>query len=239
MRDIQVNIYGDSLMKGTVIDPASCRYRATMSQYLDALSEKEGLQFCNRSRFGIPVARGQQIVEQDMQEQQRIDYALIEFGGNDCNFKWDEVSEHPDQEHVPMTEITSFRNTLLNMLKTLNEHAITPLLMTLPPIDAERYFEFIARGNSKKNLLQWLGDVNMIYRFHEMYSNAIAKIALQTNTLLVDVRARFLDKRNYRQLIGLDGIHLAPDGYKLLVSAFQDFVNEKREALAQRRMQLS
>lgn len=92
-------------------------------------------------------------------------------------------------------------------VKAIKDKGITPLMMSLPPIDAERYIGWITRtGLSKQNIVKWLGDVHMIYRFQELYSNTIGKIARETGSFFVDVRSYFLDKHNYKHLV-LRGWH--------------------------------
>ena len=54
---MQARIYGDSVMKGTVIDRAY-RYHALMEEYLTKFREKFSIETENRSRFGITVDKG-------------------------------------------------------------------------------------------------------------------------------------------------------------------------------------
>ena len=89
--------------------------------------------------------------------------------------------------------------------------------MTLPPLDAQRYLDFIGRlGSDKAAVLHWLGDVQMIYRWQEMYSSAISQLAGRLGLPLADVRSRFLSRRDYQSLIARDGIHLTEAGYSLV-----------------------
>ena len=48
---MQARIYGDSVMKGTLIDRAY-RYHALMDEYLTKFREKFSIETENRSRFG-------------------------------------------------------------------------------------------------------------------------------------------------------------------------------------------
>lgn len=52
--------------------------------------------------------------------------------------------------------------------------------MTLPPIDAVRYYEWIGRDiEGKENILVWLGDVQQIYRSHAAYNRLVVELARQ------------------------------------------------------------
>lgn len=218
-----VCIYGDSLMKGTV--PAGrSRYKFTIGSYLDRLAEIFPLKILNRAKFGASVTKGEALLQQDLSRSITARYTLLEYGGNDCNFDWAAVSAAPEEEHQPKTPLDQFLRTLESMADTLLAAGSQPVLMTLPPIDAEKYLDHICTDErcEKSSILQWLGDTNMIYRYHEMYSGAIAGLAAQKGLPLVDVRTRFLSRRNYRELISEDGIHPSEEGYSIIYSTFRD-----------------
>ena len=233
MRNQIVNIYGDSIMRGTVIDSGH-RYHSTMPGLLKWLGELSGLRFRNRAHFGITIEKGKQVLEKDLQSGVDCGYAVLSFGGNDCSFAWEEIAADPMREHLPFTDIATFKATCVEMIGQLEKRGIRPILATLPPLIAERHLTFVGKSEEGcRNILHWLGDVNMIYRFHEMYSNAVVQIAEKTNTILVDVRNRFLEKRNLTELVGLDGVHLSPEGYRLYVQIFADFVEGKKKTPSQ------
>lgn len=223
-----VSIYGDSIMRGTVIDE-NCRYHSTIGGWLAHLGERFSLDFRNKAHFGITVQRGQQLLEKDLKKGLHCDYALLEFGGNDCSFNWEQVGAYPDAEHLPATDPEEFGQRLMVMALQVRQNGATPVLMTLPPLDAERHLNFISRESDREGILRWLGDVHMIYRFHELYSSAITRVAKVTRSLLVDVRSAFLDKHNLRELVGEDGVHPSPKGYKLICSVFDDFITQRRK----------
>ena len=92
--------------------------------------------------------------------------------------------------------------------------------MTLPPLVPERYFFTISRGLDPRNILNWLGDVHRLYRWHEMYSAAIARFALENNCFLIDMRMEFIAEHNYQRLICEDGIHPNEEGHRFMGSVF-------------------
>lgn len=65
----------------------------------------------------------------------------------------------------------------------------------------------------------------MIYRFQELYSDTVVRIAHETNTMLVDVRSSFLNKRNFSELLCEDGIHPTEQGYNLIKQTFFEFAS--------------
>ena len=195
---MKVQIYGDSIMKAVIVDE-NFKYRPLAKGLLAELEEKTGVQTVNRAHFGYTTEKGQAVLRRDLER------------GLDCQ------AAAPDGEHRPNTPLQTFLENLKSMALSLKENGVQPVLMTLPPLDAQRYLDFIGRlGSDTKAVLHWLGDVQMIYRWQEMYSNAIAQLASRLDLPLVDVRSRFLSRRDCGSLIARDGIHLTQAGYALV-----------------------
>ncbi len=212
-------IFGDSIMKGVMFDSASGRY--SMNPKLsDELRESCGADIINKSNFGCTVTKGEARIEATLARGVAAECAIIEYGGNDSDFKWAEIAESPDTEHLPNTPLESFKQTYREIIGKIKAAGITPVVMTLPPIDAERYFaRIVSLGSQGDKILKWLGDVQMIYRFQEMYSAAAASVASGMGVLVADVRSCFLDKHNYRSLMCDDGIHPNEAGQALICEA--------------------
>ena len=133
MQVLRAKIYGDSIMKGTILDDGY-RYHAIMNEYLLKLYKRFGIEAENRSRFGITVERGHSILRRDIDEGLDCELALIEFGGNDSNFHWDKISLEPDREHLPFTSMQDFKHTMAAMTEELRAEGVQPVMMTLPPM---------------------------------------------------------------------------------------------------------
>ncbi|HPE16742.1 MAG TPA: GDSL-type esterase/lipase family protein [Oscillospiraceae bacterium] len=221
---ICANLYGDSLLRFTVLDEAG-RYRSLAAAFLSRLAERFGIRAVSRAHFGYTVDRGRKLLDRDLRAPLDCRYALLEYGGNDCDHDWKAVAAAPDAAHGPKTPLSDFTKTLSGMADDLAAAGAVPVFMTLPPIDAERYLAFIGRcGADARSVLRWLGDVQMIYRFHESYSDAVLKLAGEKGLPIVDVRSYFLDKHNYPSLLSQDGIHANEEGYALFFAAFEDFL---------------
>ncbi|MBE6939752.1 MAG: SGNH/GDSL hydrolase family protein [Ruminococcaceae bacterium] len=210
-----IYLYGDSLLKATMPDE-SFRYHF----HLDQLSSRYAgspLTMVNRSKMGATVAKGQSLLAHDLQREMPAQMALIGYGGNDCDFCWQQIAENPDGEHHPHTELNTYLQALVRMAKDLLSRGIQPVLMTLPPIDARRYLDFICRnGLNRERIMHWLGEEQMIYRHQELYSDAVAQLARQQDLPLIPVREAFLTERHLQSLIAADGIHLTMRGYERL-----------------------
>ena len=211
-------IFGDSIMKGTVYEGG--RYRSCYTEVF--LPQMEGLDIAldNRSRFGYTAERGLGLIKKAIAAGEKPDYALVEYGGNDCNYDWPDVAAHPEQDHDPVVLVDEFRANMAAIVQMLREAGIRPIFTTLPPIDEVKYLACIDHnGASAAGVMQWLGDVRRIYRTQERYSGLVRTIADELDVPCVDPRERFLDRGDPRALNADDGIHLSEAGYRLFYGA--------------------
>lgn len=234
MRDIQsVTVWGDSVMKGVIYDEEKGRYALLPDCSADRASRALGLLLRNRSRMGCTVTKGLQIMRKDLQADMAGDVAVIEFGGNDCDYDWVQVSQRPLDVHQPKTPLQSFASQLREMVHLAKLKGMEPMMMTLPPIHAERYFNFFTRGGlNKDNILLWLGDIQFIYRWHERYNAAVMRVARECGCLLADIREAFLGQRHYEDLLCADGIHPNEKGHSLMDSVLEAYGAAMRRPLA-------
>ncbi len=225
MRKVQsVTIWGDSVMKGVIYDEARARYTLLEGCSAKEASKTLGLTVQNRARMGCTVTKGLQLLKKDLGTVAPSDVALLEFGGNDCDFDWAQVAADPAAEHQPKTPLALFTTQLTEMVKATRQRGMTPVLMTLPPIHAERYFRFFTRnGLNGDAILRWLGDVQHIYRWHERYSAAVTRVAQECDCPLADVRDAFLAQRRYGDLLCADGIHPNAKGHRVMQEVLEKF----------------
>lgn len=213
----KVIVWGDSLAKGVVWNEERRRHTTADSTAVDVAADKLGITIENRARFGFTATRGFETMQRDLNSGVTCDAALLEFGGNDCNFDWAAISENPDAAHEPATPPAAFVKTLTNMVHMLMDKHIRPVLMTLPPIDAERYFRYLVGDKlNGANILKWLGDVQQIYRFQELYSRLVEKVALSTRCKLIDIRSHCLGDHRMAEYICADGLHLTEAGQRFV-----------------------
>lgn len=223
-KNCKIEVYGDSILKGVLLDKNTKKYSVIKNNVIDYICSKMPLNIKNNARFGYTVTKGFNQLEYDLNKGLNCDAVILEYGGNDCDFDWKMISENPQADCPPKTSLKEFENTYINMINKLKEKSITPILTSLPPINAEKYIDWICRnGLNKNNIVSWLGDIQMIYRFQELYSKTVEKIANKTGTMYVDLRSAFLDKHNFKDLLCDDGIHPNEDGHKIIADTFYSF----------------
>ena len=215
-------IYGDSLLKATVPDE-DMHYRFHLPEVM-AQYPTDRLEVVNRAKMGATVTKGLSLVEHDVQRGMDARWALVAYGGNDSDFDWEAIAAAPEQEHLPHTVLPEFIEKLRCAVQELASAGVQPVLMTLPPIDSARYFDFISRRSDGQRILTWLGDVGRIYRHQELYSDTVARLAYETGTPLIGVREMFLDEKRLPQLIAADGIHMTMEGYGKLFDTLADWL---------------
>lgn len=231
LRLIKDNYYflvlGDSISRGIVYNEVRNKYVPLKENYVSLLQNQLKGMVNNLAKFGNTLIRGTERLQRELFKT-KPDIVLLEFGGNDCDFNWPEVAQNPEADHKPNTDYEVFKDQLRNTIQSLKNINIIPVLMTLPPLDPDRYFKWISQNSEEigRNILKWLGSVSKIYWWQEKYNAAILTIASQTGTNLIDVRSAFLDFPDFRSLLCPDGIHPNEKGHQVIAQKIYSYVKE-------------
>ena len=215
MATTDICIFGDSIGKGVVLHPNMNRYSVIKVNW-DKLFGPMAINIKNYAKFGCTVSKGLSVIKRHAQELMGYKKVLIELGGNDCDFVWKEIADDPEKEHLPKTPLTEFRRLYQQVIEEIRTNGGKPTILNLPPLDPKRYFDWISRGLNHENILKWLGDIDMIYRWQEMYNVEVMLLATRMNVPIIDIRSSFLKHNNYRDFLCEDGIHPNNHGYELI-----------------------
>lgn len=222
----RIVVCGDSISAGVVYDDSEQKYVKSKETFVCMMQNSLNGVITNLSRFGNTISTALPRLKKDMTTE-KPDVVVIELGGNDCNYKWDQIAADPKAEHLPATDLGLFRSTLEQLSNYLKEQGIQAVFTTLPPLDPDRYFKWVSKNSSEASahIFEWLGSVSRIYWWQEMYNSAVIKAAQNTSAALIDLRSAFLETVDFRNYICKDGIHPNKEGHKLIYKAIFEYLN--------------
>ncbi len=212
-------IYGDSILKGILLEDG--RY-VVNHEMEDSISRSCGLTILNRSRFGCTIQKAMDRIRRDSASRaDGKEIAVLEFGGNDCDYDWSDVAARPEEKHLCRTPPSDFEARYREAVSLIRNGGRIPVAVSLPPIHAERYLRYICRdGLSRSRILRWLGDVEAISRWQASYSDRIRRMAEEERIFLLDLRSAFLHSgRRAEDLLCEDGIHPSRLGQSVIADA--------------------
>ncbi|MDD5016620.1 MAG: SGNH/GDSL hydrolase family protein [Eubacteriales bacterium] len=223
----KILVVGDSLSKGVVYDENKNKYIILKDCFFNLVADKIDADMINVSRFGSTVTQGKKQLEHSF-DKYDPDIVVIEFGGNDCDFIWDDIANDPTLNHIPKTPLDVFEESIGAMVDFIENKGKKIVLSTLPPLYADNYFRWFTNNDKDKGLkvLKWLKDIWHIYWWHERYSNCIQYIARQRNIGCIDVRREFLKIKDFADYICVDGIHPNQAGHRLIFDAVINYIKE-------------
>ena len=202
---------GDSIIKGVLFTPEENgfgHYSLSDHNIADLVADNLHCEVVNLGKMGCTIETGERILERHINSLEGTKYVLMCYGGNDSDYDWKAIADHPDREHHPKTPLRIFEKTYARIVNKVRDMGYTPLVMSLPPMDAQQYFDFFTSTfteEQKTNVLKWLkGSTETIWAGHELYNDAVKRIADATNSMLVDVTTSLGNGKGY---LCADGIH--------------------------------
>ena len=95
---MNITVYGDSILKGVLLEEGKYKMNRSWEQRLAA---EHGLTIRNKAHFGSTIGKALGLIEKDCAETwTEGELALLEFGGNDCDFDWAAIAENPEGSYV-------------------------------------------------------------------------------------------------------------------------------------------
>lgn len=216
----RVLICGDSITKGITFDETRRRYTKVANPVANEVAKKMKFDVDNVSKFGNTVKKAINSFKKAISEN-KYKFVVFELGGNDCDFNWKAVANDPEGEHAPNTDYTEYKQTLKELIQTARDNHIIPILATLPPIDAHKYFNWVCgfSEDAKPKVLNWLGNINRIYWWQEKYNAGVLQVAKETDCEVLDLRTAMLETDDYRNYYCIDGIHPTAEGHEIMTNA--------------------
>lgn len=219
---MNICVFGDSVAKGVVYDEMKSKYTFLKDNFVDIASSVTHVTFKNFAKFGCTVSKGFEILEKNADKVKYYDYTILEFGGNDCDLNWSEISKDPSSDHLSHVPIEKFKNIYEEIIERIQALGSQPVLLTLPPLDSEKFFNWISKDLNKNNILKFLGnDINYISAWHESYNDMVHQLGCEFQIPVIDIRKDFLKVSDYTSFLCLDGMHPNEKGHRLIAKSLE------------------
>ena len=229
MINADIALFGDSIGKGIVNENG---LKVTPSNAVSLFEKKYSVRIDNRSRFGQTISKSynRKVFDDYVNslDPEKKHAAVIELGGNDCAYFWENVAKAPYEKHDSVTPLRDFIDYYDKVLNLLIKNRVTVFCCSLVPINAKGYFDnVIGKICDKSKVLEYFnGDYTTIYRHHELFSKAITDLCYGYCVPVIDLRSPFLDTLEFSSFLCEDGIHPNERGQKLIFDKVSEFTEK-------------
>ncbi len=162
-----------------------------------------------------------------------MDKTTIIYAESGLHYDWQAIAARPNGEHVAQMDPVAYKALYTNKIAQARACGQEPVMVSLPIIDADRYFMHITRGmtmQERKNILCWLGgSTDRLRKIHDLYNLALFRLAAQQCVHIVDITSPMLACVHGESLLDADGITLSQVG-SALVNAEINKVREQATA---------
>ena len=220
-RKNMISTFGDSIMRGVISETkkgdGKPKYKISQNNFVSRCEQNLGVRILNFSCFGSTTTQGMRYVDRYGEELKGSNVAVFEYGGNDCDFDWKAVAEAPQAQHQPNVTLHRFVQQYDMLIGRVKKMGIAPIILSMPVIEPDRFFETVSIGLNRNNILQWLGGKTIrISHWHERYNLELFKFARQKKVPIVDITSPFLELPDYGDYLCADGIHPNERGHALI-----------------------
>lgn len=220
----QITALGDSIIRGVVTSSSQIEANAHYSILDDSFSSRcgatLGIDIRNHGRYGNTVRNCLRELNRRKDLIAASEFVVVELGGNDCDYHWNEIAADPLRRHLPITPIEEFIVLYNRLIEGIRNLGSRPIILSLPPIISDLYFNTFTRKmniSQKCNVMEWLGgSTEYISRWHEMYNVQLFKMARRLSTPIIDITTPFLEISDLGRYFCEDGIHPNENGHRLI-----------------------
>ena len=204
----KVYVWGDSIAEGNRVRRRARAVRgpAGAQRVFPGAAEALHVEMGEPCALRHDVAARAAALENGLQSAEPGSPVLLSFGGNDVDYDWAAISETPKERHDPRPA-GAVRGEHGADGARRARRGLIPVLLTLPPIDSERYFPgSCARPGKGRERPEVAGGGAASTRTHRGYSRSLPGRADRERA--PDRRARRVRTRgDSRCRLCVDGIH--------------------------------
>lgn len=220
LENIGFFLYGDNLLKGTIFNTSEKKYQILENNFVNLVKSTLQLTLLNRSQSKIMINSAVRAFSKYSLEIKKYTYVLLSFGNEESNLDWNKLFDQ-HKKATPKMSLKMFRSYYVKLIRTIQKRHKTPVLLSLPPINADIVFENACSMYNKIGLVKNLKQT--ISQWHQIYNLEIFKIARDLDIPIIDITSCFLKKDNYRSFLGSDGIYPNRQGHLLIANEIKKF----------------
>lgn len=139
---------------------------------------------------------------------------FIEFGGDENIYNWSNIAKNACGLHLPKVTPEEFRIKYISVIREVRDLGAEPILLGMPPIDTQKYFENISKGRNKEGILEWLGGSRYyISNIYDIYKEQLSRISREEGVKFVQLATEMSKDIHFGDLLENDGVHLNQNGY--------------------------
>ncbi|WP_010304409.1 SGNH/GDSL hydrolase family protein [Kurthia senegalensis] len=218
---MKILCFGDSITRGVTLQGNRLRIvKQTYPKHLQAARPND--EIVNKGVFNDNSSSLLQRFDKDVVAE-HPDVTLLEIGGNDCVFNWQEVANAPDDVHQPTVRMQDFKQNIRTLYDRLTNIGSKLVLVTPPPLDPVKYYEYL-ENLFDQSISKWICKVGGIDFWHKQYNDAIVQLSEELHLLLIDVRKAFIETDHFQDFMSNDGIHPNEEGYVLMAQTIEQTI---------------
>lgn len=220
-----VYIFGDSLLRGVMPDEQGL-YHSTNSIGYDELEDRYQLCIKNYAMPTFTVKQGWAWMQKHMEASETYpDLAILEFGGNDCDYRWSEMRDSCRRlTEIHRTPIDEFVRVYTDMTEYLADRGIETAVTLCPQFPVEVYLQHLIESGIPEQLVKaYVETPDMLIRDYKAYKREIVKLAEEKQLSVIDIEKTFAFLPDLEDYYSADGLHPNVKGYRLIHDVFARF----------------
>lgn len=109
-----------------------------------------GIEIENHTKMGATIGDGLRAMDKYLTGCDSQTTVLLGYGGNDCDYDWQAISDAPSADHSPKTAPDAYIEGMRRAIRKAQDAGAMVAVASLVPLDADRYLQFISKTATGK-----------------------------------------------------------------------------------------